>query len=329
VTISDKGAIIMSLERLKAAQYRARVVVNVPGSSANLGPGFDTFGLAVALNTHFTFVVLEKPDNKIPFVSYGQSTEKGWQSAESFIERIMAQYCRSYSEIKDRLRVVIESEQPVGRGLGSSASTILGALWASHRLDGRVPTFSRLLAHASDLEGGHPDNVGASLYGGFVVTGRSTKSPGVFAVQLKWPEKWCPLFVTPQTPVSTAKARAILPKSVSRADAVWNIQHATLLVSAVAKQDDDLVREALNDRLHEPYRYGLVPELPILKKLLKPTPALGCVLSGAGSSTMVLVNKRHKKEVIATLHEWAKSLPVPPKIFDIKVDQGGLQEVND
>jgi len=319
----------MSLERLKAAQHRARVVVNVPGSSANLGPGFDTFGLAVALNTQFTFVVLEKPDDKIPFVSYGKSTEKAWQSAESFIERIMAQYCRSYSEIRDRLRVVIDSEQPVGCGLGSSASTILGALWASHRLDGHVPTFTRLLAQASDLEGGHPDNVGACLYGGFVVTGRSQKSPGVFAVQMQWPEKWCPLFVRPQTAVSTATARAILPKTVSRADAVWNVQHASLLVSAVAKHDDDLLREALHDRLHEPYRHGLVPELPILKKLLKPTPALGCVLSGAGSSTMVLVNKRHKKELMETLQQWARSLPTPPKILDLKVDQGGLRECDD
>jgi homoserine kinase len=318
----------MSVERLKAAQVRARVDVNVPGSSANLGPGFDNLGLAVALNTHFSFLVLEKPDDKIPFVSYGKSTEKAWQSSEPFIERIMAQYCRSYSQIRDRLRVVIDSELLVGRGLGSSAATILGALWASHRLDGHVPTFSRLLAQAADLEGGHPDNVGACLYGGFVVTGKSKKSPGVFAVQMEWPEKWCPLFVVPQAPVSTASARAILPKTVSRANAVWNLQHATLLVSAVAKQDDDLLREALDDRLHEPYRYGIVPELPILKKLLKPTTALGCVLSGAGSSTMVLVNERHKKELIETLQGWAQSFPIPPKILDLKVDQGGLQEID-
>jgi homoserine kinase len=329
VTFQTKGAIIMSLERLKAAQHRARVDVSVPGSSANLGPGFDTFGLAIALNTNFTFLVLEKPDEKIPFVCYTESTDCDWQSAESFIERIMARYFRSYAETRDRLRIIIDSDLPVGRGLGSSASTILGALWASYRLDGRVPTFSRLLAQAAELEGGHPDNVGACLYGGFVVTGRSKKSPGVFAVQMKWPEQWCPLFVVPQTPVSTAKARAILPKSVSRADAVWNLQHATLLVSAITKRDEELMREALDDRLHEPFRYGLVPELPILKKMLKATPAIGCVLSGAGSSTMVLVNKRHRSELKDQLQNWANSFSTPPKILDLKVDHKGLQEINE
>jgi homoserine kinase len=317
----------MSIEKLKGAQARVRLKVRVPGSTANLGPGFDTFGLAVSLDADFEFVILEKPDEKIPFTCLTENTDPAWQVAGPFVERIMAEHFKSYAEVKDRLRVVIDSELPVGCGFGSSASTIVASLRASYELDHRMLSLSSLLVKGSELEG-HSDNVGASVYGGFVVTGRSKKRPGVFAAAIKWPDQWCPLFVVPENAVSTAKARGILPKAVSRADAVWNIQHASLLVSAVANQDEELMREAMDDRLHEPYRYCLVPQLPVLKKLLKGTPALGCVLSGAGSSTMVLVNQRHKDEVKREIENWIKSAKTPPRLLDLKVDHLGSKVIN-
>jgi homoserine kinase len=318
----------ISLERLTSAQHKARISLKVPGSSANLGPGFDTFALALSVYTHLTFLVLQKADDKIPLLCLSGATDPVWQNAETLVHKCFARLQHEHPEISERLRIVIDSDIPVGRGLGSSASLVSGILWASKRLAGKEPSMAEVLVEATDIEG-HPDNTAASLYGGFVIAGRSSKSPNVFATKMKWPEVWCPLVIVPPASLSTAKARGILPKLVSRSDAIWNLQHATLLVSALHGRDDDLLRESLDDRLHEPYRSVLLPELEVVRKILKPTPALGCVLSGSGSSLMVIVNRKHKAEVKTVIKSWMNSFSTPAKLLDLKVDQLGLQEVND
>jgi len=318
----------ISLDRLTSAQHQARISVKVPGSSANLGPGFDTFALALSIYTHLTFLVLDKADDRIPLLCLKGAADPVWQNAETLVEKCLSRLQYEHPEISTRLRIVIDSDIPIGRGLGSSASLVSGILWASKRLAGKEPSMAQVLVEATDIEG-HPDNSAASLYGGFVIAGRSSKSPNVFAAKMKWPEAWCPLVIVPPTSLSTAKARAILPKMVSRSDAIWNLQHATLLVSALHSRDDDLLRASLDDRLHEPYRSVLVPELEVVKKILKPTPALGCVLSGGGSSLMVIVNRKHKAEVKTVIRSWMNSFSTPATLLDLKVDQLGLQEVND
>jgi homoserine kinase len=115
---------------------------------------------------------------------------------------------------------------------------------------------------------------------------------------------------------------------VKRADAVTNLQHASLLVSAIYERNEDLLKESLADRLHEPYRAQLVEELPALQKLLKTSPALGCVLSGAGSSVMVLVNEKHRLEVIERIQHWIDRTAVRPSLFDVGADHLGLEELD-
>jgi homoserine kinase len=183
-----------------------------------------------------------------------------------------------------------------------------------------------LLTHATAIDG-HPDNVAASLLGGFTVA-TITQNKKILAQKLPWPKQWCPILVVPPYPLATSKARRSLPKTVSHTDADFNVQHVAALLAAVQTENEELLKEALHDRLHEDYRAELVPELNQLKKELQDSPALGCVLSGAGSSVLVLVNKNKKPEILKQIKNWQKQESPNSTLLDLKVDHKGLQELH-
>jgi homoserine kinase len=214
----------------------------------------------------------------------------------------------------------------LGKGLGSSAAAVMGAVWAAFALNdsAAVPDHSTMLAEATALEG-HSDNVSASLLGGMVVCSKSQRSRQIVTQKMLWPREWCPIAVVPPYVLSTKKSRSVLPRTVTREDAVHNIQKVSLLMAAVANRDEDALKEALHDKLHEPYRETLVPELPAVRKLLSDFPILGCVLSGAGSSILTLVNQRHRAQVLQCLNEWASNQQDAPDVLDLQVDQEGLR----
>ena len=325
ISVGQTGALE---DQWKQTDYAARVILSVPGSSANVGPGFDTLGLALALYTRFTFLLVEKESDPLPLVSITGGADPAWGETTRFLEIILDKACessRSVKEIRNRLRLVIDSDVPVGKGLGSSASLVDGALYAAQKLAGEKPDMTKVLEIATAIEG-HPDNVSASLLGGFTLCAYDKQKGNVVAQKLAWPSQWCPLLVVPERPVSTSKARKILPKMVSRADTIFNMQHVALLVAAVARQDDELLKVALHDKIHQDDRAELVPELNALKKLLRNETSLGCVLSGAGSSVLVLAHEREKASVKARVESWSKKANA--KILDLNVDQDGLQELD-
>lgn len=305
-----------------------RVTVRIPGSTSNLGPGFDTLGLALELYTTLTFELLDRDDEQIPIVrTEGEIAKTLPVDRSNLVYRILSTIWGDSEDLLRRVRITIKSEIPLTGGLGSSASATLGTIWASYALLGRPVDRSVLLFRATAFEG-HPDNVTPSLYGGFVVCGRSVLHNRVVVQKLDWPSEWSILVVAPDYAVSTAEARALLPESVPRKDAVSNIQNVALLVSAVVNRDEEALRSALHDRIHEPYRLKLVPELADLRNQLKSTPALGCVLSGAGSSVLVLVARRHKGQVLEFLKDWAAGRPKPPRVLDLKVARTGIEQLD-
>lgn len=174
--------------------------------------------------------------------------------------------------------------------------------------------------------GRHPDNVAACLLGGFIVSGYRQKGNRAICQRLNWPEQWRTLVVVPPYELSTQEARRVLPRRVNMGQAVAkNLQRTGLLIAAVVNQDEDTLREALLDELHEPYRIHLVPELQALRRDLASMPALGCVLSGAGSSSLVIVHERDHAEIKTYLHDWAEKRQHKPQILDLSVDTKGLQ----
>jgi len=303
-----------------------RLHLRIPGSSANLGPGFDTLGLALNVYADLTFELLDKDDWSVPLITLqGKTAEKLPDDDRNLIYKTMANLWKDCPSLLKRLRLTIASQIPLAHGLGSSSTAILGSVWAAHALAERKCEPKAILEEACAIEG-HPDNLAASLYGGLVIGSQVRKS--VTVQRLYWPSKWIPLMVVPAYSLDTQKARAVLPKQVSMADAVHNVQKVASLIAAVKNEDDEALSGALQDRLHEPYRNALVPELSRLRHELKSSPALGCVLSGAGPSILVIVNEADKDVVLKQLQQWAAADNYGAEILDLHVDTQGLKEIN-
>jgi homoserine kinase len=306
-----------------------RLSLKIPASAGNLGPGLDSIGLALALHANITFTLYDKPQFDSAVVSLsGPIRELSTEADQTqLIYTMLRRLWSEGSDLVQRVRVEVQSDIPLGAGLGSTTATILGSLWASKVLQDLVPTKDALIAEGVALEG-YPETLAASLMGGFVVCAPTADGHRYLTLQHEWPSKWQVLLVVPSYRLKTTQARAVLAKKVALDEAVANIQRTALLVSAVANQDETALREALHDELHERSRVTLVPELSEVRGLLKHEPVIGCVLAGAGPSVVVVVGATHKQEVKACLEEWARQKEARrPTILDVQVDRDGMQIV--
>lgn len=299
-----------------------RLIISVPGSTTNLGPGFDAIGLALNIHSRFTFYFTE--GEKLKIEAKGSCADDLADKKNNLLLSVLLSSMEQSEDDLRGLNITIETDIPLARGLGSSSTAVLSALWAAEILKGRAPERMRVLAAAAQIEG-HPDNVAASLLGGLVVCAPSVHGSKAVVKQLAWPEKWKTVVVVPPYKLSTDMARAALPTKVPLKDATANVQRAALFVAAVATKDDDALRESLFDTLHEPYRSSLVPDLNKLKALVRGSSGLGCVLSGAGSSVLVIVNERNHKDMTSELTDWCARQGEDYKVLDLDVDTKGLK----
>jgi homoserine kinase len=251
-------------------------LVRVPASSANLGPGFDSFAAAVGM--HMTLEVEET----------GRfSVETDLQIARDKRNLVVRGFARLASP--DGFTFRISSEIPLSGGLGSSASAYVAGLMAADHL---LELGADLLALADELEG-HPDNAAAALLGGFVVCAAGT------ATRFDPPEGLEAIVVVPHAAVRTKQARAALPAEVPMGDAVFNTAHGALLMLGLAKGDFDLIARGLDDRLHQPRREHLYPRSMELVRRAPELGALGASISGAGPTVLVWC----RAEATAAVHD--------------------------
>jgi len=259
----------LSIDRVRGLRLR------VPGSTSNLGPGFDALGLALQVYLDVAVVgVVDDGAGRLRFDFDG-----GAPAGENAIATAIADEAARRRVTLPSLDLAVRCTIPIQAGLGSSAAAIVAGLRLVHVLcdDGDV---GRLLDAATALEG-HPDNVSASILGGLTA---SSQSPGgVTSVASPWPARVRVVIATPRLGLATAKARGVLPAMLSRADAVFNVQRTALLLQAVHTGSLDAIAAALDDRLHQPYRAALVPGLTEALAFRHPT-VLGAFLSGAGPS---------------------------------------------
>jgi homoserine kinase len=263
-----------------------RVLVRVPASSANLGPGFDV--LAAALDLHVEVEVEETGR----FAVY----------TDLPIARDRRNLCvRAFGSVADagRHEFAIRSDIPLTGGLGTSAAAIVAGLVAARELTGSDVD---LLDEATRLEG-HPDNVAAALLGGIVVCA------GESAVRIDVPLGLAAVVAVPRDPVRTARARDALPADVPLPDAVFNIGEASLLVLGLVRGDLDLVARGLDDRLHQPRRASLYPRSMELVGMARELGALGATISGAGPTVLLWARDDRAAVVEAAAreacHGWA------------------------
>ena len=251
-----------------------RRLVRVPASSANLGPGYDV--LAAALSLELELEVTEAGEFSVE-PGEGLPADRSNLCVRAF-ERLHS---------ADGLRFEVRSEIPLGRGLGSSAAAIVAGLAAADHMYELGLEREALYAHAVELEG-HPDNVAAAVYGGFVLCPRpDAEAEAARPVRLDPPQGVEAVLVIPEEAVATTDARAALPATVAHADAVFNLAAAAQLVLGIERSDLGLIARGLDDRLHQPARTPLYPRAMDLVARARELGALGATISGAGPSVML------------------------------------------
>jgi homoserine kinase len=259
-----------------------RVHVRVPATSANLGPGFDALGLALALHNEVVAAEAEGVTVKIE----GEGADRLARDAGNVVARGVKLAYEAAGRPFTGCALECVNRIPTARGLGSSAAAWVGGLVAGNALMGSPLSREALLGLAARAEG-HPDNVAAAIFGGLTVSCGTPE--GVTAVTLPVTKSLAWVVLVPEVTSATAEARALLPRSVPREDAVFNVQRVALLLAALQAALPAALSVALEDRLHQPYRLKLFPWLPEVATAARAAGALGCVLSGAGPSLLAVV----------------------------------------
>ncbi|MCS6954379.1 MAG: homoserine kinase [Bryobacterales bacterium] len=254
--------------------------LRVPASSANLGPGFDALGLALGLYLECRF----RPSASLAIQASGRDAALISANEDNLIWQTTLAVARSVRREVAGIELAIRNEIPIGKGLGSSAAAHTAGVVIASELLGLDWGPERILEEAARREG-HPDNVAACVLGSVVATAVDS-SGNACAVRLELPASVGVAVVVPDFRLPTSQARSVLPETYSRNDAIFNVQRAALLVAALAAGSTRAFPTAIEDRLHQPYRLGLVPGLEEILRLRAPG-LLGCCLSGAGPSILV------------------------------------------
>jgi len=285
--------------------------VQLPATSANLGPGFDCLGLALDIYLRVTCITSKRG---LAIAAADPAISTG---PDNLIYRAMQRVFAAAHQDLPGIELRIDSDIPISRGLGSSSAAIVAVLVLANELLGQPFDRRRLLDLGLPLEG-HPDNLAPALFGGLTVSAAIGAGAMVVPVTLAQLPRVA-LFI-PDLVMSTAEARRGLPDQVPRADAVFNTGRSSLLVAALAGGDWSVLRWAMEDRLHQPYRAAMFPELPRLIQTALDAGALGAALSGAGSTVIALCER--EPEPIARA---MASLAVPGESRVANIDMTGAQ----
>ncbi len=261
--------------------------VRVPASSANLGPGFDALGLGLDLYLECRF----RPSSELKIRATGRDAAQISCESDNLIWQTALRVAEDVGKPMPPIELVIANDIPLGKGLGSSAAALTAGVVIASEVLGLEWDQYRVLDEAARIEG-HPDNVAACVLGAIVASAVDSEGHAQ-AVRLDLHSHYGVAVVVPDFALSTSKAREVLPQTYSRADAVFNVQRSALLIVALATGVTSAFPTALEDRMHQPYRFPLVPGLEEIAKLRVPG-LLGCALSGAGPSILVFHERGHE-----------------------------------
>lgn len=273
--------------------------IKVPASIANLGPGFDTLAVAVQLYLRLNVLVLDGA-GELNFRFVDQELK-----GQNYIERAFRFLAQQSATQFPSLFVEVHSDIPMCAGLGSSAAATVAGLRLCEAVGSRLP-MRTLLNEGSMLEG-HSDNVAAALLGG-LTTSCQLPDGSICAARLSWPAALSFVVLTPEYGLATTESRSVLPTHVSRSDAVFNLQRLALLLQSLQSGDFSLLKQALSDRLHQPFRKALAPGLEQALSL-EHEDLLGICLSGAGPSVVAFA-ERNLESIARLLQETYEAIGV-------------------
>lgn len=289
-----------------------KITVRVPATTANIGPGFDSMGCALALYNYITCKVL--PAGKLVITGCPEP----YQNEENLAVQGYRAVLSRLGLPNEGLSLNIRAEIPVCRGLGSSAALIAGGAAAANLLHGSPLPPAELLEVTNEIEG-HPDNLAPAIYGGLTASLVEDGKPRTVKLPLSPTLRW--VAAIPDFELSTHLARAVLPKEVAFVDAVYNASHGAVLVGALGRGDRELIAMALRDRLHQPYREKLIPEYNKVKAAAEQCGAIAFCISGAGPTLLALTDEA---SFAAQFAEKCKRLEHRWNIMELAVDTEGI-----
>lgn len=286
-----------------------KIRVTVPATVGNTGSAFDTLGVALGLTNEIV------ADDSAPndLVVKGEGAEALKKGEPNLVREAFARFEQATGKKVPACGLTLVNHIPFARGLGSSAAAVVGALLAADTLAGAGLSRMQLLQLAVPMEG-HPDNAAPALYGGAVLTVLNEGRVGgaLTVVPLKIPAAWKAVVMIPEfVLIPTREARAILPKEVPFADAVYNGSRAALLATAFAQERSDLLRVAMQDRLHQPHRAKLFPSMDALIQAALEAGAWGACLAGAGPSILAIASEPKAQLVSSAMKDKAHGFKVP------------------
>jgi homoserine kinase len=297
--------------------------LRLPATSANLGPGFD----AAAVAFDFFLDVEAQPAAEFSIAASGRNSDRCGRLEDNLVLEVYKELLRREGKPVVPLAIRMDNGIPLGMGCGSSAAGRLAAIAMADHFGGLGWSSQQILEEATELEG-HPDNVAACWLGGFVAA--ACEGRAVHVARVVPPAAWRAIVVLPSTPLPTSEARDLLPECYTRADVVVNIQSVALLGLAFAQERGDLLRVAMNDRIHQPYRASICRLLPPLLPLAGHHGILGAALSGAGSAVLLVVeNEAGLTAAKDAIHQALRAFE-PPELLTCCFQAEGadrLQEV--
>jgi homoserine kinase len=294
------------------------VIVRVPATTANLGAGFDCIGAALSLYNQFQFT----PADALRIEARGAEANRMDLTASNLAYVAFTKVFDRLGRPTPGVHLEIDLDVPLARGLGSSATAIVGGLLGANGLAGNLLSQQEIMAMAIKMEG-HPDNVVPALMGGCRLAASDKANWAI--CDIPWHPEVVPVVAIPNFELSTAEARRVLPAQYDRAAAVFNIAHLGLLIRGLTTGNTDWLRVGLADQIHQPFRQRLIQGYEKVEKAAIAAGAYGVVISGAGPTMLALADMARSKDVAEAMEQAWQLVGVEPIVKVLELDKVGAE----
>jgi homoserine kinase len=301
-----------------------RITVIVPGTTANIGVGFDCLGAALTVYNEFQFSILESPSEFVMTVE-GEEASRVSTNKDNLLYQSFLKLYQYLDRQVPGVAIHTKLGVPLARGLGSSATAIVGGLMGANALAGNPLSITEITEIAIALEG-HPDNVVPALFGNCQLSVGNESNWQI--TEIPWHSDIVPVVAIPDFELSTEEARAVLPNKYSRSDAIFNISRMGLLLRGLATNNNGWLTMALEDKLHQPYREKLIRGYTTVKQAALAAGAYGMVISGAGPTLLALCNRSLVEKVVTAMNHTWQDRGISPQVKALTLDSQGARVIS-
>ncbi|NES65280.1 MAG: homoserine kinase [Okeania sp. SIO2D1] len=295
------------------------VTITVPATTANIGPGFDCIGAALSLYNHLKFSIADSATELKISVTGKEASRVSTDNTNLAYQAFVKLYDH-LNQIPPSVEIEIDLGVPLARGLGSSATAIVGGLLGANQLAGHPLSQTEVMNLAIAIEG-HPDNVVPALLGGCCLT--ASTPTGWEVCDIPWHSDIVPVVAIPDFELSTAQARQVLPTEYSRADAIFNAAHLGILLRGLETGNGDWLKAGMQDKIHQPYRKSLIKGYEKVRLAALDAGADEMVISGAGPTLLALTNSLTTSAVVTAMADTWKNQGVVTEVKALEVDTRG------